>query len=81
MVKRGAGGPKYKLSSELAAITGSKEMTRGEVTKAVWAYIKKHNLQDPENKRRIIPDEKLKKIFPEPIDMMQLAGTFKAHLK
>lgn len=79
--KRGSGGPKYKLSPELAAITGSKEMTRGEVTKAVWAYIKEHNLQDPKNKRRIIPDEKLKKIFAEPIDMMQLAGTFKAHLK
>ena len=78
--KRSGGGPKYKLSKDLQAITGSKEMTRGEVTKAIWAYIKEHNLQDPDNKRRIIPDEKLKKIFSEPIDMMQLAGTLKPHL-
>ncbi|HPE85525.1 MAG TPA: DNA topoisomerase, partial [Chlamydiales bacterium] len=78
--KRGSGGPKYKLSKDLAAITGEKEMTRGEVTKALWVYIKEHNLQDPKNKRRIIPDDKLKKIFSEPIDMMQLAGTLKGHL-
>ncbi len=78
--KRTGGGPKYKLSKDLAAIIGKKDMTRGEVTKALWVYIKENNLQDPKNKRRIIPDEKLKKIFAEPIDMMQLAGTLKDHL-
>merc|ERR1712093_722691 len=34
---------KWTCSADLAAITGSKSMTRGQATKAVWAYIKKHN--------------------------------------
>ena len=78
---RKGGGPSYKLSKELAEITGKKEMTRAEVTKAVWVYIKKHDLQDPNNKRTIVPDEKLKKIFSEPIDMMKLASALTPHLK
>ncbi len=79
--RRSSGGPKYKPSKELAAIVGNKEMTRPEVTKAIWVYIKKHDCQDPNNKRIIVPDEKLKKIFSEPIDMMKLASALTPHLK
>ena len=79
--KRASGGPKYKPSKELAAIVGKKEMTRPEVTKAIWVYIKEHDCQDPKNKRIIVPDEKLKKIFSEPIDMMKLASALTPHLK
>ena len=38
--------------------------------KAIWVYIKEHNLQDPKNKRKIIPDEKLGKILPRTNMMM-----------
>lgn len=51
------------ISPELAVIVGAGPMPRTEVTKALWVYIKEHNLQDPANKRNIIADENLKKIF------------------
>ena len=43
-------------SSSLAAIVGSKPLPRTEVTKKVWAYIKKNNLQDSKNRRQINAD-------------------------
>ena len=72
----------YKLSKELQAVTGAPELSRPEVTKALWVYIKKHNLQDPKNKRLIVPDAKLTAVFgsPKPLDMMKLAGMLKNHL-
>jgi len=73
----------YKLSKELQAITGDAELTRPQVTKKVWEYIKANNLQDPKNKRRIVPDAKLAKVFGDkkPLDMMQLARVLGPHLK
>ena len=53
----------YKLSPDLADIVGKKEANRGEVIKQLWAYIKEHKLQDPENKQFFIPDKKMAKIF------------------
>ena len=47
----------------LAAVIGTTAMPRTEVTKKVWEYIKKHNLQDAANKRNINADAKLKPIF------------------
>lgn len=52
-----------KPSEELAAIVGSEPLPRGEVVSRVWDHIKQNNLQNPENKREIIADEKLKKVF------------------
>ena len=52
-----------KVSADLAAVVGADEMSRPEVTKAIWVYIKKHDLQDPANKRNINADEKLLKVF------------------
>lgn len=85
---KGAGGKKggrfssqMTLSSELKAVVGDEKLSRGEVTKKLWEYIKKHKLQDPKNKRRIVPDAKLAKIFgsKNPVDMMQLAGLLSKH--
>ncbi|MCB1084710.1 MAG: type I DNA topoisomerase, partial [Chlamydiia bacterium] len=75
-------GKPAPLSPELQAIVGAKELTRGEVTKKVWEYIKKHDLQNVENKRQIIPDNKLAKVFghSDPIDMMKLAGILSKHI-
>ena len=50
-------------SPALAAIIGDKPLPRTEVTKKVWEYIKKHNLQDEANRRNINADDKLKVIF------------------
>jgi len=76
------GGPTKKLSPELQAVCDAKELTRGEVTKKLWIYIKANNLQDPNDKRNIVPDEKLTKIFgtTEPVNMFQLAGLLSKHL-
>jgi len=50
-------------SGQLAAVVGSKPMPRTEVTKKLWAYIKRNGLQDKKNKRMINADEDLKAVF------------------
>ena len=55
-----------KISSELASFLGKAkgtEMARTEVTREINGYIREHNLQDPSNGRKIIPDGKLKKLL------------------
>jgi chromatin remodeling complex protein RSC6 len=60
-------------SPALAAVIGSTPLPRTEVTKKVWEYIKKHNLQDAANKRNINADDKLKPIFKKPqVTMFEL---------
>jgi DNA topoisomerase-1 len=72
----------YKLSPELQKIVGAAEMSRPEVTKQVWVYIKKNNLQDPRNKRLIRPDATLAKVLgTEPVDMLKLASFLNKHFK
>jgi chromatin remodeling complex protein RSC6 len=51
------------LSSELEDVVGKGPLPRGQVVKKLWEYIKANNLQNPENKRNILADEKLKKLF------------------
>ena len=46
-----------KLSDDLADIVGKKEASRPECVKLLWAYLKKHNLQDRENKQYFTPDD------------------------
>lgn len=77
------GGRELAISDELKAIVGSDIASRGDLTKKVWEYIKKHKLQDKKNKRLIVPDAKLSKVFgsKKPIDMMQLAKVLSSHLK
>jgi len=50
-------------SAELEAVIGKGQVTRGEMVSKVWDYIKKHNLQNPANKREILADDNLKKVF------------------
>jgi DNA topoisomerase I len=71
-----------KLSKELEEVVGAKELSRPEVVKKVWDYIKEHKLQDPKNKRHIVPDAKLAKVLggKKPIDMMKLSGLLSKHL-
>lgn len=74
--------PAYRLSSELAAIVGVSELSRGEVIKKVWDYIKTRNLQNETNKRLICPDEALAKVLgtKDMVDMFKLAGLLNGHI-
>lgn len=70
------------VSEELAAVIGEGPMARSEVTKKIWAYIKENNLQDPENKRNIVADEKLKAVFDgkDVVNMFEMTKLVSAHL-
>ncbi|MGO4386548.1 SWIB/MDM2 domain-containing protein [Microvirga sp. 2YAF29] len=69
-------------SKELAVIVGSNPIARGEVVSKMWEYIKKNNLQNPENKREIIADDKLKPIFGKPkVTMFEMNKHLAQHLK
>lgn len=74
--------PAQKLSAELSSLVGEQELPRTEVTKRVWDYIKAHNLQNPQNKRQIMPDEKLGKVLgtQEPVDMFKMTGLINKHI-
>ena len=79
---KGAGLTKpMKLSPELADVVGKKEASRAECIKQLWAYIKKHNLQDPENKQYFTPDKKMAKVFgTEKLRAFSMAKYLSAHL-
>jgi len=78
---KGAGLTKpMKLSAELGDIVGKKE-SRAECIKQLWAYIKKNNLQDPENKQFFVPDKKMAKVFgSDRIRAFGMAKFLSAHL-
>jgi len=69
-------------STTLAAVVGAAPLPRTEVTKKVWDYIKKHQLQDNENKRNINADDKLKAVFggKKQVSMFELTKLISGHL-
>ncbi len=71
----------YEVSKELEAIVKEKKLSRSDILKNVWKYIKAKKLQDPKNKRIINPDKNLSKIFDKPIDMMKLSTFLNKHIK
>ena len=69
------------LSPELEAVIGSGPLPRSEVVKKMWEYIKKHDLQNPANKRNILADDKLKAIFgKDEVTMFEMTKLVSAHL-
>jgi upstream activation factor subunit UAF30 len=70
-------------SKELAEIVGSNLIPRTEVMKKVWAYIKKHDLQDQKNRRAINADDKLKAVFggKKQVTMFEMTKLVSNHLK
>jgi chromatin remodeling complex protein RSC6 len=69
-------------SKELAAVVGTDPLPRGEVVSKVWAYIKKHQLQNPENRREILADAKLAAVFGQKkVTMFELNKHLAQHLK
>ena len=68
-------------SADLAAITGTAALPRSEVVSKMWEYIKKNNLQNPENKREIVADDKLRKIFgKDKVSMYEMNKHLSNHL-
>ena len=68
-------------SPTLAAVIGAEAVPRTEVTKKIWDYIKKNNLQDPANKRNINADAKLKPLFgKDQVSMFELTKILSGHL-
>ena len=69
-------------SPELGAVVGNDQLPRSEVISKVWEYIKSHNLQNPENKREILADDNLKKVFgKDKATMFEMNKYISAHLK
>jgi chromatin remodeling complex protein RSC6 len=70
-------------SATLAEVVGAKAMPRTEVTKKLWAYIKKNGLQDKKNKRMINADDKLKAVFggKGQVSMFEMTKLVSRHLK
>lgn len=79
--KGGSKNQLYVPSDELKKIVGKEPLTRSDLIKSVWKYIKAHKLQDAKNKRIINPDKNLSKIFSESIDMMKLSTFLNKHIK
>ena len=70
------------VSPALAAVVGAKPLPRTEVTKKLWAYIKKNNLQDKKNKRNINADAALKAVFAgkATVNMFEMTKLVSKHL-
>ena len=70
-------------SAALAEVVGNKPIPRTEITKKLWAYIKKHKLQDPKARRNIIADAALKPVFggKAKVDMFEMTSLVNKHLK
>jgi chromatin remodeling complex protein RSC6 len=67
----------------LAAVIGDKAMPRTEITKKLWAYIKKNGLQDKVNRRNINADDKLKVVFggKKTVSMFEMTKLVSKHFK
>ena len=70
-------------SAALSEVVGAKPIPRTEVTKRLWAYIKKNKLQDAKNKRVIKADDALKPIFggKSNVNMFEMTKLVSKHLK
>jgi len=67
----------------LSEVVGSKAIPRTEVTKKLWAYIKKNGLQDAKNRRNINADDKLKPVFAgkKTVSMFEMTKLVSKHVK
>lgn len=74
-----------EVSEALAEIVGATPKPRTEITKKLWDYIKKHNLQDAKNRRMIKTDAKLSKVFGKKegtlVNMFEMTKLVSAHIK
>ncbi|KAJ3706016.1 hypothetical protein LUZ61_009721 [Rhynchospora tenuis] len=70
------------ISPELQSFVGAPEISRTQALKVIWAYIKEHNLQDPNDKKTIVCDDRLKKLFgKERVGFLEVAKLLNPHFK
>ncbi len=70
------------LSEELEAVVGKGPLPRSQVVKKLWEYIKKHDLQNPANKRNILADDKLMTLFKKKeVTMFEMTKIVSPHMK
>lgn len=74
---------KLKPSAKLAEILGSAEpVSRADAVKGLWDYFKKHDLQNPQNRREILADDKLRPLFgKDKITMFEVGGIVNSNLQ
>ena len=66
---------------QLAAVIGSGPLPRGPVVSKIWEYIRSHNLQNPENRREIVADDQLRRVFgKDKVTMFEMNKHLAAHL-
>lgn len=82
MAKKASGITKQlNLSDELADFMGKDMASRAQIMKALWAYIKKEDLQDPKDRRSVLPDDVLEPILGgSKISMFKIAGKISDHI-
>lgn len=69
-------------SPELAAIVGDKPLARSEIVSSMWEYIKKNDLQDPKDRREILADDTLEKVFgKKKVSMFEMNKHISNHVK
>lgn len=69
-------------SPELGAIVGAEPLTRADLTKRVWDYIKSHNLQDAQDRRQINADDQLKQVLgKDKVSMFEMTKLINQHVK
>jgi len=69
-------------SEELAAVVGSGPLPRGQVVRKMWEYIRSHSLQNPANRREILADDKLRRVFgKDKVAMFEMNKHLAGHLK
>ncbi|MBS0615877.1 MAG: hypothetical protein JSR58_04930 [Verrucomicrobia bacterium] len=72
----------YTCSPALQEIVKAKKLSRPQVVKKLWAYIKSHKCQDSKKRRMINPDKKLAAVIgSKPIDMLKMSKHISKHLK
>ena len=68
-------------SAQLGAVVGEQPQPRTEITKRLWAYIKRNNLQDPKERRMINADDKLRALFKKDrVSMFDMTKIVNKHL-
>ncbi|MDP3920434.1 MAG: SWIB/MDM2 domain-containing protein [Candidatus Omnitrophota bacterium] len=81
MAKGSALQKPLKISPELEAVLGKGPLSRAQVMKKIWEYIKKHDLQDPKNRRNINSDDKLKAVLGKAtVNMFEMTKLLSKHL-
>lgn len=70
-----------ELDDDLADFMGKRSAPRTMILKKIWDYVKKHDLQDPKDKRTVIPDDRLEPILgSRPVSMFKMMSKINDHV-